>query len=56
MVTRQEWAVSDDCPITVLVGAGSQAFCAGGDIVAIVKAKQPGKDPSIMDAFFREVL
>eukprot|EP00698_Gefionella_okellyi_P013299 TRINITY_DN3632_c0_g2_i1.p1 TRINITY_DN3632_c0_g2~~TRINITY_DN3632_c0_g2_i1.p1 ORF type:complete len:497 (+),score=100.90 TRINITY_DN3632_c0_g2_i1:61-1491(+) len=48
------WSTSDEVPINVLRGSGSQAFCAGGDIVSLVEANEPGRDRSIQDKFFRE--
>lgn len=37
-------------------GEGPQAFCAGGDVVSLYKAKlsSPGEKPKILDTFFRK--
>ena len=39
----KEWEKSGDVNLIVIKGAGSKAFCAGGDVVALTKAAQKGE-------------
>lgn len=50
------WSAKDDTKVVVMKGAGSKAFCAGGDVVSLLDARTShsgeGKS-SILDSFFR---
>ena len=37
-----EWAVDDSVQAVMVLGAGEKAFCAGGDVVRVVKSYQSG--------------
>ncbi|MEM6988175.1 MAG: enoyl-CoA hydratase/isomerase family protein, partial [Pseudomonadota bacterium] len=44
----------DDAGVVAVVlrGAGEKAFCAGGDVVSLVKAVRGGSDTGLPEAFF----
>jgi len=49
------WAADDAVALIVMTGEGSKAFCAGGDVVAVVKSGRGGDDGGAMARdFFRE--
>lgn len=48
-------AADDAVALIVMTGEGSKAFCAGGDVVAVVKSGRGGDDGGAMARdFFRE--
>lgn len=49
----REWAADPAIAAVVIEGAGERAFCAGGDVAAIYRARQAGDDTLGRD-FFRE--
>lgn len=48
----RQWASDDAVKVVVLEGAGSKAFCAGGDVVAVAHSTKGDKELS--RAFFKE--
>ncbi|CAL2036274.1 unnamed protein product [Caenorhabditis brenneri] len=53
----QEWNSSADVDLVILKGSGDKAFCAGGDVLAVVRSykdAQEGKDCTMHKDFFRE--
>ncbi|POS82758.1 hypothetical protein EPUL_006194, partial [Erysiphe pulchra] len=40
----QEWAKSDMANVVIIKGCGPNAFCAGGDVVELVKLNRTGKE------------
>lgn len=46
------WRVDGSVVAVVLRGAGERAFCAGGDVVSLVKAIRGDGDPGLPEAFF----
>ncbi|MCJ8168612.1 enoyl-CoA hydratase/isomerase family protein [Atopomonas sediminilitoris] len=50
------WADAAHISAVVLRGAGSKAFCAGGDVVDLVKAchQHPGEAPPLAERFFAD--
>ncbi|KHJ35575.1 putative 3-hydroxyisobutyryl- hydrolase protein [Erysiphe necator] len=40
----QEWAKSDMVNVIIIKGCGPKAFCAGGDVVELVKLNRTGKE------------
>lgn len=52
-----EWNTSPDVDLVILKGSGEKAFCAGGDVLAVVRSfkdSQDGKECSMHKDFFRE--
>jgi enoyl-CoA hydratase/carnithine racemase len=47
----RDWRTSDDVEVVCIEGAGSKAFCAGGDVVSITK---DAKDESVPLNFFHD--
>ncbi|CAO4369222.1 unnamed protein product [Caenorhabditis nigoni] len=53
----QEWNSSSDVDLVILKGSGEKAFCAGGDVLAVVRSfkdAESGKDCTMHKDFFRE--
>ena len=50
----QDWQSNDSVKMIVQSGAGGKAFCAGGDVAALYRAKKEGTDTTIMSDFFSE--
>ena len=45
----RSWHTTQQYPrVMILSGEGGLAFCAGGDIVSMYKAKQQGKDTKLL--------
>ncbi|CAJ0597250.1 unnamed protein product [Cylicocyclus nassatus] len=53
----KQWEKNKDVNLIILKGAGEKAFCAGGDVVAVVKSAKAAKEGStstVHKDFFRE--
>ncbi|KAF9579161.1 hypothetical protein BGW38_004689 [Lunasporangiospora selenospora] len=50
----QAWDASDLCKVIVIKGAGGRAFCAGGDVRAVVEQAASGKQEDALDFFAEE--
>ncbi|KAF1762303.1 hypothetical protein GCK72_010565 [Caenorhabditis remanei] len=53
----QEWNSSSDVDLVILKGSGDKAFCAGGDVLAVVRSfkdAESGKNCTMHKDFFRE--
>ena len=44
ILNNQEWEESQLASVVIIAGAGEKAFCAGGDVAALAKLNQEGKD------------
>ncbi len=47
------WAVDDAVRLVVIDGAGERAFCAGGDVRALYRLRQAGREGELI-AFYRD--
>ncbi|CCD68384.1 3-hydroxyisobutyryl-CoA hydrolase, mitochondrial [Caenorhabditis elegans] len=53
----QAWNSSSDVDLVILKGSGDKAFCAGGDVLAVVRSfkdSESGKECTMHKDFFRE--
>ncbi|CAB3402404.1 unnamed protein product [Caenorhabditis bovis] len=53
----REWNDTEDVNLVIIKGSGDKAFCAGGDVLAVVKsykAAQNGENTTMYKDFFRE--